>query len=372
MVKKEAKEVIEKIDGKQQFDVSLSNNRKNFERREKMLRQLKFLLIGMACAAFVAGSATSSLAAIAGTPHDLQGTLTASLCEPCHIPHGGDETARLWAATKAPVGTGWLAAGMTVSQLCGSCHYGVPAYPLLVGVVHDMTDYSYAAGNHGSLNSALTTMGGEDDAATSGLPYGDQTNIQCSSCHNPHENAVRPFMRTLAGNTVQDLCLDCHTRDNTTGGSGSTNVGDTRLVTPASMHPVDIAYPGAATVDYDPNIIQPLNSALFANSRGTAGVGSISVSDALGGKLLGQDGTTGNMGCPTCHQVHGDGSTTSRYDWLLVNDNDINTNPTANAALCESCHNGGDATGSVLFNSNLDHPIDAVTGSARFTAANFA
>jgi predicted CXXCH cytochrome family protein len=168
-----------------------------------------------------------------------------------------------------------------------------------------MTNYAYSATSHGSTTATLEGLVGNDNAANSGLPYGDLADIQCSSCHNPHEDVVRPFMRVPAGSTVQTLCALCHDSRNNTSGSGT---GNGTAGNNDSMHPNNIAYPAPSSTQYDPGLIASSDAnwvELFsANGRGTASQGEVSLDNVLGGKLLGADGTSGDFGCPTCQPCH--------------------------------------------------------------------
>jgi predicted CXXCH cytochrome family protein len=203
---------------------------------------------------------------------------------------------------------------------------------------------------------------GNDNAANSGLPYGDLADIQCSSCHNPHEDVVRPFMRVPAGSTVQTLCALCHDSRNNTSGSGT---GNGTAGNNDSMHPNNIAYPAPSSTQYDPGLIASSDAnwvELFsANGRGTASQGEVSLDNVLGGKLLGADGTSGDFGCPTCHAVHGSnvGATTGQFDHLLSANNNVSGQN--GATLCEACHTGGfQSGGTVLVLGGNDHPVDNI------------
>jgi predicted CXXCH cytochrome family protein len=321
--------------------------------------------------AVVAFGAAGAFAAVQGGPHDITGIApgSKSVCEPCHLPHGATGE-RLWAVAKGAAGAGW--SSFTVSQLCGSCHYGDPAggNGLTADTnVSNQTNYAYATGNHGYSTASLGTLGNGStfDAATgTGLPYVDNAAIQCSTCHNPHDDTIRPFLRVTTG-TVNTLCVLCHKRGVAAANLGSLNIGT--QATGYSMHPMDIAYAATATAGADG--IRALNTALFATSRGTATKGAITAGsiDHLGGKLQDATGTTGNIGCGTCHQVHGNGSSTAKSLWLTVTNNQLNGEATGllSAELCEACHTGGKAGGTVINASTMDHPIDnAATGTAPF------
>lgn len=312
----------------------------------------------------IAFRGTAAFGAIADTPHDMSDTLVRYGCELCHLPHGPYSDG-LWAVRKQTEGTGWNL--LPIGLLCGSCHYGTPAYAALCNVAHDMTEYAYNAQNHGYQTARLASRAKQDSQAMaiSGLPSVATATLRCSTCHNPHENVVRPFLRVTSG-TVESLCILCHARDN---GDGSVPLyGAGNSINGFSHHPVNIPYvPGdkAGTP-----ALKPLDANRFATTRGIASRGRISVDDALGGKLLGPDGTTGNMGCPTCHQVHGDGATPTVNPWLLVVKNRISTAETGgpdHSALCEACHAGGLPGGTVLSGSSKDHPIDnQVSGRNHF------
>jgi predicted CXXCH cytochrome family protein len=241
----------------------------------------------------------------------------------------------------------------------------------MAGVAHDMQPYAYNASNHGHATANLESRASQDSTllASSALPYADKADIECSSCHNPHENTVRPYMRVASGD-VQTLCIKCHARDNDGGTAGANaygdnNVGDSRNGgAHTSMHPVDVPYANrAGRADIS---LKTLDT-IFTQVRGAASQGAVAGTDELGGKLLDPLGGTGNMGCPTCHQVHGDGTTTNRYPWLLVAGNQISTGTPANSAVCELCHDGGDGGGAVIAGTTNEHPYDTASGSTRFT-----
>jgi len=47
------------------------------------------------------------------------------------------------------------------------------------------------------------------DDKVGGLPlYGTNHRVECASCHNPHDNSTRPFLRMSNVNSA--LCLTCH------------------------------------------------------------------------------------------------------------------------------------------------------------------
>ncbi|NIS75863.1 MAG: hypothetical protein GTO08_11450 [Deltaproteobacteria bacterium] len=321
---------------------------------------LKFIPPVALCLAVVIWG-SPAIAGIASSVHDFQASGDwSSLCEPCHLPHGA-QGERLWANTKVGGASGWSAT--VVGQLCGSCHYGATSLTFSVDAPHDVTNLAYSDSSHGPTHATLTGMFGTDDSTAAGFPYQGEANMQCTSCHDPHDNGptnggtgVRPFLRDPSGAAanIGDVCIQCH------GGRDFTDYGTLNDTGGYSNHPEDIAYAPAATDDLPG--LAALDTALFANSRGTAATSGTNNDVPLGGKLLGADGTTGNMGCPTCHMVHGDsdangGSPQAPFAWLLVADNDTYSDAANGSALCVACHQG-DGSGSIVINGSLkDHPI---------------
>ncbi|NIS77376.1 MAG: hypothetical protein GTO00_07135 [Deltaproteobacteria bacterium] len=335
----------------------------------KVLRSMLCAAVAIAAVMLFAGS---SFAAVDATVHNISATTGGSVCESCHIPHGatGD---RLWPESAADTAGRGGAAGAWVTTtnvaiLCGSCHYGTSLYP--GASPHDVSGYAYAPAAHGFTVGNITSLGkGDDTVSGSGLPY-TTTNLECSTCHNPHDNTVRPFMRNLASGTQDDMCLNCHAaRDAGLGLSGALN-----SYTPGSgsfsMHPT--ARGLGAPVGGTPSIT--LSTADFAHNRGAnEALIPASPTTYLGGKLLGGDGsgtdtTNGLIGCNTCHSVHGffNGSTPEHPSYLLSIDNTIAA-PGDQSAFCQGCHNTP-----VIVGSTADHPINTASGDARFVFTPWA
>jgi predicted CXXCH cytochrome family protein len=222
------------------------------------MKKLNFLLATFAL--FCTGSSLV-LAAVTGSPHDLTnatGTAfsttgnTEEVCVFCHTPHGGNNNgAPLWnRTTSATVFTMYnntfsstidmTVAGTPqgVSAACMSCHDGTIGFDVLINATTSASGtYNYNAagadqawtfsGDDSMVNQAapvlftssltnqhpisITYDNAADTAflATPTAPvklYNGQ--VECASCHDPHENAIVPFLRT--SNAASALCNSCH------------------------------------------------------------------------------------------------------------------------------------------------------------------
>lgn len=181
---------------------------------------------------------------VVGTPHDMSGSAwnTAAankICGTCHTPHNAvtPQLAPLWshAATasvftlySSPTMDAAVAQPTASSKACLSCHDGTVALDNFVplnGVTTPMgavpanlgTDISNDHPISFTYNTALaTTDGGLEDpsVALSGLGGTIDADMlfagqmQCASCHNPHNNTNGSFQRMT--NTNSELCLTCH------------------------------------------------------------------------------------------------------------------------------------------------------------------
>ena len=188
---------------------------------------------------------------IVGSKHDLSalGGASGEICVFCHTPHNGDQTvtnAPLWNHEVTGV-TNYQVYDNThsqtidatvgqpdgISKLCLSCHdntVAIDAFGGAAGTAGVMT--TAFAGTTAALttdltndhpisfvyNTALSTADVElhdPSVQTSGLGSTIQADmlsatntLECSSCHDPHDNTNGTFLRMP--NTNSDLCLTCH------------------------------------------------------------------------------------------------------------------------------------------------------------------
>ncbi len=263
----------------------------------------------------------NAVAGVLNSPHDIAAqkyTVAGredekkNVCNYCHVPHKA-KGARLW-ATAPPSLKGWGKVG----PLCYSCHDGVA----IVSPNVDASNTAFNPKSHG-LDKSMFPEG--DDMSASDLPYttggSENNNIECSTCHNPHDNTNRPFLRV----PINDLCEKCHQhRENS--GYGINNTEGTH---PVHKQPID-EVEGASPIEVQPEFKVDFPQAYPSeNGKYTEGVHW-----TLGGHL--SQGRDGTMECITCHTVHGRERTGPVAEKLLAVD------PVKEHAdlFCEGCHRG--------------------------------
>lgn len=313
-------------------------------------------------------AASVSMAAVQGSPHEYGSGAEYGMCEVCHVPHAAAGDKRLWRLPIAVVGVTWT--DSNIGRLCGTCHItGAPMFPVenTYGTTPSAQEgNAFYASAHGRAMATLTgtraTGNLEDTQDTlAGKPYVGNALIECTSCHNPHDHAVRPFLRNNANTapgTITGVCADCHLN------RYNTAVTNPALpLTSADMHPMNISYNDLA-----------LNNGTYFQEPPAAGVrtlvlaktaAAVSSTWPLGGKMEGALTVApgawiggANIGCGTCHAVHLDaaraGAAAGDDSLHLLA---INNDGAANAALCEGCH-GGPATATSVGTTAGDHPIN--------------
>ncbi len=283
--------------------------------------------------------------------------------------------------------------------MCGSCHLSGSSYgAVMEGAASDL--YAFGINSHGSKMS-LGDMPPGTEPMGSGLPYvGSESGIfQCSTCHNPHDDSNRPFLRSQ----MDSLCARCHTQRNFVGGieksgtlaaTGSWGMGIAGGAGNPGSHPVgeDIVgdRPGGPVVTIGSHFRTPFSP--------NAGEWSI-------GPHL-SNGVDGGVICVTCHAVHGkqpdehDAGFTGVSEepkpaFLSVEQSEGTISgygrPVANGAgesnpLCEACHGVGNnparahggiawADGGHNVNPGLpgtfSHPIDSYPSGYDTGVSNF-
>jgi len=191
---------------------------------------------------------------IANTKHDLSSTSTAAIkstsqsdtCVFCHVSHNSQPgVARpLWSHTMTNQNLTWApattvrgtvlpssisSAALANSRACMSCHDGTVALgDLLTGNGGTVSGTNVTAGKlSGGVNllspSAMQSnhpIGVPKPSAATGFTafkvvpsssavnYDSSGNVQCGSCHNPHDNTYPPFLKI--NNAGGAICLTCH------------------------------------------------------------------------------------------------------------------------------------------------------------------
>jgi predicted CXXCH cytochrome family protein len=213
-------------------------------------------VLSVLVAAALVTMATSAMATIVGTKHDLSSvggaggynaTNTTQVCVFCHTPHNSIQTRALWNRNQA-AGTfttytsganaetaAWYVGGVkgslpasSPSMLCLSCHDGATTMNNLV-----RPPAGVAADNNVAITSVGTKLGfdltndhpisiiyaqavsgatGTLNAAVAGkvntLPLANGVSLECNTCHNVHDNTMDPFLRLTMDASA--LCTACH------------------------------------------------------------------------------------------------------------------------------------------------------------------
>jgi len=295
-------------------------------------RLIRFLSVGAVLALAVAAPASGD---VANTLHNLTPTGTGAvknpgpvgLCTFCHTPHRAFQTRALWNRDlPTQIYTPYLSSTLIASvgqptgssRLCLSCHDGTVALgnvlhapgqsiaplPPLQGRVLLGTDLTDDHPVSFVFDDQLAASNGElvPPALLTGPVQLDRNNeVQCTSCHNPHEDRFPKFLVTDNRNAA--LCTTCHAKQGWAGSSHAT-------------------------------------SSATWNGSGT---------DPWPGSAF---GNVAENGCLSCHDPH----SAAEPERLLAR--------TPNEEVCLACHNGNVATTDVdsELQKPEHHPIFETSG----------
>lgn len=208
---------------------------------------MKFLSATVLMLALVSSVAMGQ--SIVNSGHDFHGNSWSGgeICVPCHTPHNATATsdAPLWnRALNTSTYTLYSGFDMqasaaqpgTASKLCLSCHDGAVALENFGGVTTGTTNITGRANLGSTLaddhpvgityNTALVGTGTSQDnelydpstqnSGLGGTIDADllvSSKVECSSCHDPHNNQHGNFLvMDNSGTKGSDLCLTCHNK----------------------------------------------------------------------------------------------------------------------------------------------------------------
>lgn len=180
-------------------------------------------------------------------PGTVRNASPVGLCTFCHTPHRAAKTTALWnralsTANYDPYQSSTLRAfvGQPTgsSRLCLSCHDGTIALgnvlhapgqvidplPPLQGRVRLGTDLRDDHPISFVFDDALASANGElapPGALIGSVRLDRNGEVQCTSCHNPHEDRNPKFL--VVSNQSAALCTTCHTKRGWTGSSHATS-----------------------------------------------------------------------------------------------------------------------------------------------------
>jgi len=201
------------------------------------MRNMKYIVGAALGLSMFASSAALAVEDISTTAHNLSNG-SEGICVYCHTPHNGDVTgtAPLWnRVNNTTPGAFTMYSSPTIDMVqgsdpgdislaCLSCHDGATAYnntvvnDLSLSATGPMTGVRAVGadglGNDHPIsitydNTVDTAFNALASVETAGLAfYGGGDQLECATCHNPHEATNATFLRVT--NVNSSLCLTCH------------------------------------------------------------------------------------------------------------------------------------------------------------------
>lgn len=278
-----------------------------------------------------------ALAGVSGTLHDRDALAsgkggyggsppasTGGTCSYCHVPHKAVGV-RLFPVAGISGAEAWLdnttGINKVTPRLCNTCHNSSSFDSDITGNA-GMYLRPYQSTSHMDNPTTLGTYG---ESLVANARVDNTGKLECTSCHDVHSNAKRPFLQTYgAAGDISKNCEGCH-------GSRANDANGMRASNAAGNHPTsaDPGAPANATNRFVAAIDNAFKVAQNPNEDGSAVTSGAAFK--IGGHL--NAGGTGTVRCYTCHAVHGTNAA-APSDGLLVKNN--TSQPTA--ALCEGCH----------------------------------
>jgi predicted CXXCH cytochrome family protein len=245
----------------------------------KTLPHSKFRLLGLIILLFLNGARAETIVnsvhnlSVSG-PGPVKATAEADVCIFCHTAHRSNGATPLWNHNLSGVtnyvvysSTTLDALGLTIpqpngsSRLCLSCHDGTIA----LGSVNSRTSPISMQNGVSTMPSGPSNLGTDlsgdhpisfvydaslgakdpqikDPAALTGkVKLDHEGRMQCTACHDPHNNQFGKFL--VMDNTASTLCLSCH---NVANWPGSAHSMSSQSVTPVATAAVKLGSPAKA------------------------------------------------------------------------------------------------------------------------------
>lgn len=293
-----------------------------------MKRVLLILLLAVSARADTILNSKHDLS-VAG-PGPLKAITETEVCSFCHTPHRALAQTPLWShalstATYIPYGSSTTKATIGQptgsSKLCLSCHDGTVALGMVttratpIAFQNDVTTLPAGRSNlrtdlsddhpvSFSYDSALVAANGQlkdPSTLTSRVRLDNNAQMQCTSCHDPHDNQFGKFL--VQDNTASALCITCHSQ---TGWETSTHRTSAKTWNGTGVNP-------------------------WPNTKET---------------------TVANNACESCHAPHNAGTGPRLLTFA------------GEEASCYACHNGNVAGKNIQseFNKFSVHPVALAAG----------
>ena len=283
-------------------------------------------MLWFACRAFAQTGDVLGVHDLSTAASPVRGAMSAA-CLYCHAPHSGGAKA-LWNQTLSTQNYTQLYTSDTVqnaevqptfddrSTLCLSCHDGTVAPGQMIAYGATTMSQPMSAGLMQRLDSShpfslklplkdaanlvegLVVTGATHDTTQSVKLING--NVECSSCHNPHNQSIdkKSANFLVRDNANSGLCLSCHTATPRTVNA---------LANPLARWTTSVHATSAA-------VVNPISG-------------------------LGGYSTVAEFGCSSCHSLHNAGGAAG----LLHNPSPPQPNVDSTSQSCFTCHNGSNS-----------------------------